>query len=361
MSDTLTAIVALAAVGIVAGLALLVRGLADYRRAVRIEGFGSSSSRSVAVGEGRLAGTIEPAEVTLVSPLQSQACVYYRASVDAGDGRSRRRVFSEERGVGFRLRDASGTIRVFPRGARWDVPDCWSGESLLGDPVGLELRTGPATTSAVVSPEQAAKDLLTVHQPGPAVESIGLGDGLGVGLGGLAGGRRSYHEARLAVGDSVTVVGMVLPFDQLPDPDAANEESGAAASDETVDPVVAADLAAARASSGLAATAADAWGNAAIEGFGIDQPVREPILDPAAHRPRLATVGAARTAHEAFDITGETLVVAATPTVPLLISAGLPAAAASRNDARFVLGLVGAGLTAASAVVLALVVTGAWR
>ena len=360
MSQTVSLLVGLAAVGIVVGLSLLVRGLGSFRRAIRIGDYGSASIRSVAVGEGRLAGTIEAAELTLVSALQSQACVYYRATVDAGDGRSKRRVFTEERGVGFRVRDASGAIRVFPRGARWDVPDAWSGEGLLDDPAGLQLRTGPATKSAVESHDQAVAELLTVHRPDAADSSgvTGVG-GLG-GLGPLEGGRRSYREARLAIGDAVTVVGMILPFDQLPDPTAANEESGAAATDETVDPVVAAELAAARASGGLAASATDAWGNAAIEGFGIDRPVRQPVLDPAAHRPELATTAEAQTAHRAFDIDPGTLVVTGTPTVGLLISAGLPAAAASRNEGRFELGLLGAVVAVVSAIVLALAVTGTW-
>jgi hypothetical protein len=351
VAQLLGPLIGLAGVGLIGGLVLLVRGLGDYRRALRIEGFGSAPTRSVAVGEGRLAGTIEAAEVTLISPLQSESCVYYRSTVDAGDGRSRHRVFNEERGVGFRVRDAAGTIRVFPRGARWDVPDAWSADTILGgDPPGLDLRRGPATTSAVETREQAVEELLTVHRSSQPEDIDGLG-----------GGRRTYHEARLAVGDAVTVIGMILPFDQLPDPTAANEESGAVAADETVDPVVAADLATARASGGLAGDAADAWGNAAIEGFGIDRPVREPVLDPAAHRPTLAAPGSAEVAHQAFDIAPETLVVAATPTVPLLIAAGVPTAAESRNELGFMLGLGGAALAVVSAVALALLVTGTWR
>jgi hypothetical protein len=349
----------LAGLGIVVGLVLLVRGLSDYRRALRIEGFGSAAVRSVAVGEGRVAGTVEAAEVTLVSPLQSESCVYYRASVDAGDGRSRHRIFSDERGVGFRVRDASGTIRVFPRGARWDVPDSWSGDSgLSGDPPGLLLRSGPATKSALDAPEAAIAELLTVHQP-RSLDDLAILNGVGLGGGGLiGGGRRTYREARLAVGDAVTVVGMVLPYDQLPDPTAANEESGAVAADESVDPVVAADLAEARASGGLEADSTEAWGNAAIEGFGVDRPIREPDLDPAAHRPQLAPVGQAEIVHQAFDIAPETLIVAATPSVGLLIASGTPVGAESRNEGRFLLGLAGAVVAVVSAVVLAIAVTG---
>jgi hypothetical protein len=354
VSDLVGPLLGLAVVGVVSGLVTLVRGLGGYRRLLRLEGFGSSLPRSVAVGEARLSGTVEAAEVTLVSPLQSQPCVYYRASVDAGDGRSRQRVFSEERGVGFRVRSETGSIRVFPGGAQWDVPDSWSGTDLLGDPPGLELRTGPASTTAsgLETRDQAVADLLTVHRPAD-------GAGLDASMA-SAGGRRSYREARLSVGDAVTVIGMVLPFDQLPDPGAANEESGAAATDEAADAVVAADLAAARAAGGLADSTSDAWGNAAIEGFGIDRPVREPVLDPAAQRPELAPASEGAKADVAFDIAPETLIVAAAPGVRLLIAAGAPSGAESRNEWNFVTGLAGAVLAIVSAIAVVVLLSGTW-
>ena len=60
------------------------------------------------------------------------------------------RVFHDERAVGFRIRDASGTIRVFPRGSTFDVPDQLNARSgILGEePAGLRLRSGPATEVA---------------------------------------------------------------------------------------------------------------------------------------------------------------------------------------------------------------------
>ena len=70
----------LAGVGIAAGLWLLARGLGGYRTATRIADTGTSSVASMAAGEVRVAGVIEPAEVTLISPLQSERCVYYRAT-----------------------------------------------------------------------------------------------------------------------------------------------------------------------------------------------------------------------------------------------------------------------------------------
>ena len=108
--------ITLAIIGIAVGLALLVRGLAGYRRASLISDIAGATISAIAVGENRVSGTIEAAELTLISPLQSEPCVYYRASVTEEDGRSESRVFHDERAVGFRVRDPSGTLRVFPRG-----------------------------------------------------------------------------------------------------------------------------------------------------------------------------------------------------------------------------------------------------
>ena len=113
----------IAVVGLVAGLWLLVRGMAGYRDATRIADTSTSRIATLAAGEVQISGVIEPAELTLVSPLQSSTCVYYRSSIDrTDDGTDLDADFHEERAVGFRVRDESGDIRVFPRGARWDAP-----------------------------------------------------------------------------------------------------------------------------------------------------------------------------------------------------------------------------------------------
>ena len=69
-----------------------------------------------------MTGVVETAEVLLRSPLQDRECVWYRSRVERS-GRGDGTTFNEERGIGFRVRDASGSIRVFPRGARLDIPD----------------------------------------------------------------------------------------------------------------------------------------------------------------------------------------------------------------------------------------------
>src|SRR4249919_1595582 len=127
--------------GIAFGLALLVQGMAGQRRAARIGDTASSTISAIAVGEVRISGIVEPAELTLTSPLQSRTCVYYRAKVSESEGRSERTILDDERAVGFRVRDSSGDVRVFPRGARFLVPDAFKeGTGIMGDePTGLNI------------------------------------------------------------------------------------------------------------------------------------------------------------------------------------------------------------------------------
>lgn len=360
-------------VGLVGGVVLLFRGFGGYRRAARIGDTATSTISALAVGEVRVTGAIEPAEVQLTSPLQSRPCVYYRSTVLQSEGRSTRRIFDEERSVGFRVRDESGSLRVFPLGATWDVPDRFADHDRLleGRPVELNLRTGPAVRMADVDPTDPAA---AGTGPSEAVREMQIADLLTVrsaadgGLGGDpsltgTGGGRQYREATLAVGDVVTVVGTVLPFDQLPDPTGADEESaiGGRLGAADADPEIAADLAAATAAGTLAGDAKAAWGNAAIPGFGIGRPVSAPVLDPDADAPTIAAEAAARaaeSAHRTFDIEPEALVLAAGPVSPLLIAAGPPGASVGRGDRTFLIGLLGAVLSIASAMALAFAVAG---
>ncbi len=119
-----------AGVGVIAGLVLLARGLGGYRSLVRVGDTSTSTIASLAAGEVRVSGIVEPAELTLVSLLQSVPCVYYRATVGSDqERRGLRDGYAEERSIGFRVRDATGSLRVFPRGARFDAPVRFEGET----------------------------------------------------------------------------------------------------------------------------------------------------------------------------------------------------------------------------------------
>jgi hypothetical protein len=339
-----------AAAGIVLGVGLLVRGFSGYLSAGRIRGTAPSRVSSIAVGEVLVTGAVEPAEVLLVSPLQSAECVYYRARIsDASDGEGRD-AFREDRAVGFRVRDASGTVRVFPRGARFDVPERYD-ETAAGSegPLGLRPRVGSVYAPGPADREARIAQLLTVRQPAGGDPSVLGGSGFGLSAG---AGRRRYREARIEPGDLVTVVGRALPFSELADPAEANlvEGTGLAADD----PEIAGDLAEARAAGLLETTAEAAWGNAAIPGFGIGRPVRPPELDPEADPLPLATAEAAARAEATFEIAPEALILATTDDAPLAISLGAPVAAAARADWQFLTGLFGAVLAIGSAVGLAL-------
>jgi len=350
--DTLRApgVTALAALGIVAGLVLLYRGLQGYRSQIRVSDTATSAIGSMAAGEVRVSGLIEPAEMTLISLLQSVACVYYRSTVgDAGERRAPDRGYVEERSIGFRVRDATGSLRVFPRGARFDAPMCFQAETgTLGDePAGLDIRRGGPTQVAEVDRAVAAADLLRVRAPSEWSPLAGVGD---------SDGRRSYRETRLEPGDAVTIVGLAVPFSELSDPAAADIADGSG--DSLDDPEVAFDLAAARAAGTLADDPASAWGNAAIPGFGIGRPVAEPEIDPAADRLPLASPDQAARAARTFEIAPEALVLAASDEVPLLIAYGEPGLVAERGQSRLLVGLLGALLAIGSALLLAASVNG---
>jgi hypothetical protein len=345
----------LAGAGVVGGLAIVVRGMGGYRSAQQFGDTSTSTISSAAAGEVRISGVIEPAELTLVSLLQSVPCIYYRASVGyAGDASFPDSGYTEERSVGFRVRDSTGSLRVFPRGARVDAALRFHDETgIAGDePPGLAVRMGGATQSAEAEFDRAAAiaDLLTVHDPAfPAGVPVWSG---------FRGGhtRREYREARLEPGDGVTIIGRALPFRDLEDPEGA--DLGVGGGELESDPEVAADLAEARAQGALSDDPDEAWGNAAIPGFGIGRPVTAAHIDPAANPLPLATSEAAASAQRRFDIAPETLVLAASDEVPLLIAYGTPIAVVGRGQIRFNVGLLGVVLAIASALVLAVSLSG---
>ena len=345
MSDDASLLLVLAALGIAGGIALLVRGFGGYRSAVRVGDTATSRISSLAAGEVRVTGTIEPAEVTITSPLQARECVWYRSHVTAGrDGTT---TFKDERGVGFRIRDATGSIRVFPRGAHVDAPDRLDDkDSPLGErPPSVTVRTGsPFQTQVAGDRESAIAALLTVHVPEPVDEPFDRSER---GL--------HYVEARLEVGDVVTVVGTAVPFGHLDDPDGADllDRYGDPLAGLD-DPEVAMNIAEAR-EAGILTTPEEAWGNAAIPGFGIGRPVREPELDERATAPVLATAAEADTISRTWDLEPDLLVLAAGRDAPMLVATGAPGDVVAREEGRFLLGLLGAVLAIGAAIAGAIV------
>ena len=111
----------------------------------------------------------------------------------------------------------------------------------------------------------------------------------------------------------------------------------------------------------LAATPEEAWGNAAIEGFGIGRPVRTPELDPAANRPPPPDPALAARAAAAFEIAPDALILATSDEVPMIVSLGGPTQVAARGERQFVLGLVGGAVAIASMMALAILVQGTAR
>jgi hypothetical protein len=339
---TLGVLLALCLLGIGAGLVLLVRGFGGYRSAVRVGDTSTSRISSLAAGEARVTGTIEPAEVTLSSPLQGRECVWYRSSVTAGEDRP---VFEEERAIGFRVHDGTGTIRVFPRRARIDGPVRLDDrDSILGErPASITMRSGSAfdLPHATMDREAQIAALLRVREPEPDV---------GEDVPGAGERGRRYVEARLEPGDIVTVVGPAIPFGHLEDPDGADHMDRAG--DPLLgldDPEVAMNIAKAR-EAGILTTPEDAWGNAAIPGFGIGRPVRQPELDVGVTAPALATPEEAAAIERTWDLEPDLLVIAAAPDAPLLIAGGAPEEVVAREQGRFLVGLLGAVLAIGSAV-----------
>ena len=350
MSDPITAYLALCAAGVVGGLAALARGLMGYRAGMRIAGTATSRIATLAAGEVRLSGTVEPAEALLRSPLQGRDCVWYRTRVSSSDGEGSA-AFHEERGIGFRVRDATGSIRVFPRGARIDVPDQYDERAgVFGEaPVGLSPRHAMLVPAPDAVDRQAAVDALLTVQPPETIDRL---PAAGTGTRG-----QRYTEARIEPGDLITIVGTARPFGEIEDPATADGLDGSADPLGAIeDPEVSADIAAAREAGALAAPEL-AWGNAAIPGFGIDRPVREPVLDAAAHHPVLATPAEADRIERTFDLAPDLLVLASAPDAPLLIVSGAPGDAVARDQARFLTGLLGAVVAIVSAVSAAVLLT----
>jgi len=342
--------------GIAGGLTAFARGILAYRTAAQVSSIAGSSTASMAVGEVSLTGTVEPGPTTLVSRLQSAPCVYYRSRIMRHRGNDTDTVLDEERSVSFQLRDQAGAAVVFPVGARWSVaPRFTGGTDAWGDPPpDLDLNAGAAMAVTPQDREAQIAALLTVHDPrtGMAVtegtdDGVGLSDLMGSGA---VAERMEYREERVEPGDTITAIGAAVPYGELPDLAAAQwGEAGSPLND----PEIAADIAEALANGVLRPTAGDAWGNAAVPGFGIGQP------RPSPGREAGATAAPGDDDRFAYGLDPGDLVVASIAGRPLAIYEGTPTQAAGGYEARFWIGLGGAVLAVGSATVLLLQLGGA--
>ncbi len=351
------------AVGLIGGIVLFARGLIAYRRDRLISSVATSSIDGIAAGEVRLSGVVEAIDGTLISPLQSAPCIWYRARVET-TGDNSRVLLDEQQSREFRINDETGAIRVVPRGARWEIRPVfdertsWTG----AEPPGLARRTGAAFAAVLEQdPEQmteleretAAQALLTVQRPGTAGFDDDPDQGGNSFIGGTRREGRHYREARLEPGQTVTIVGQAWPWGEVQEVVLAPNPS------DNVDRDIAGDLAFAREMGLLAATPEEAWGNAAIPGFGIGTPTAMPELDPEARRP---DVPEDPSVHEEalakYDIPDEELVLSRGLKGGMAVYLGSPQKATQHHDEAFVLGVVGAVMAALCAFALGAMLTG---
>ena len=282
--------------GLIGGIVLFARGLVAYRRDRLISAVATSSLDGLAAGEVRVSGVVEAIDQQLTSPLQSRPCVWYRARIESTDD-SRRVLFDEERAVHFRITDGAGPGPGRPR------------RRTLGDRRRLRRVDEPHGRGAAgpgAAPRRRLRDGRS-RRPGahdrspapgrhrrPADRQPAVADGPRRGRRGwrqppraawraradAATARRAWRSARPS-----PILGQALPWSDV------REQLEATVGGSNVERDMAEDIADARAAGELAATPEEAWGNAAIPGFGIGRPTRPPELDPerraAGRRPTL--------------------------------------------------------------------------
>ena len=352
----------LAIMGLIGGIVLFARGLVAYRRDRLISVVATSSLDGLAAGEVRVSGRVHAVDQLLTSPIQSRPCVWYRARIESTDD-NRRVLLDEERAVHFSITDGRGHIRVVPGGARWEIGTAYAESTSLtgGEPPGLDRRRGAGY--GMVMPEDpdtmtdaqrqaAIEALLTVGPPAPleATDGDDAGSFLEGALG-TSGGRR-YREARLEVGETVTIVGQALPWADV------RQYLEAMGGGGNVDRAIADDIADAREAGELAASPEEAWGNAAIPGFGIGRPTRPPELHPDAQPPPAVEPTAHEVAMDRYQIPADELVLARASGGTLAIYLGTPRVATQQHDLAFLLGLVGAVMAVCCTLALGAVLTG---
>ena len=323
--DTLSGpgVTALGALGIVAGIVLLVRGLGGYRSLIRVSDTSTSTITSMAAGEVRVSGVIEPAEMTLISLLQSVACVYYRSTVgEVGERSPADRGYNEERSIGFLVRDATGSLRVFPRGARFDAPVRFKDETgTLGDePAGLDIRRGGPTRAGRGRPRRRC------------CRSAARPEAGGVVAAGRHRRRRQAVVPRDAAGawrrrDDRRARGSLSPnCPTRPGPTSATDRRTASTTRRSP-PTWRRRERRVRSPT----TRRARGGTPPSPGSASDDLSPNPTIDPAANQLPLAGPDEAARTTRTFEIAPETLVLAASDEVPLLIAYGEPGAVVDRG------------------------------
>jgi hypothetical protein len=349
--------------GLLGGIVLFLRGLQAYRRDQLISSVATSSLDGMAAGEVRVSGVVEAIDQTLISPLQSRPCVWYRARVET-TGKNSRVVMDEEKSQEFRLRDETGSIRVVPRGARWEIGAAFDERtSVVGaEPPDLARRTGASYAlmqergvdqMTELERQAAAQALLTVQRPttgGTDPDSSGASDRSGAPF--IEQGGRRYREARLEPGQTVTILGQAWPWAEV------REVLLAWNPGDNVEAGIAADIHAARELGLLAASPEEAWGNAAIPGFGIGAPTAQPALDPRAHQPVVPGGDSHQAALEKYHIPDEELVLSRGLRGGMAVYLGTPREATDHHDFAFWVGVVGAVMAVVCALFLGVIVTG---
>lgn len=351
--------------GLIGGVALFVRGLVAYRRDRLISSVATSSLDGIAAGEVRITGVVEAIDQHLISPLQSKPCVWYRARIDES-GDKGRVLLNEEKAQEFRIRNETGDIRVVPRGARWELGLDFDESTGLtgGEPPGLHRRSGGSYSMALdrdvdtmndTEQEVARQALLTVQRPveATAPEAMGMSDAnwsMSMAVGKSRG--RRYREARLEPGETVTILGQALPWGDIKDSLHAWDPSS------NVERAISEDLARAREIGALAASPEEAWGNAAIPGFGIGAPTVRPELDERAHQPEPLGEEAHESAIAKYDIPDEELVLSRGDRGEMAVYMGAPTEAVMHHDFAFALGVMGAVMAVFCALGLGAILTG---
>jgi hypothetical protein len=360
--DLFTPLTLFVMAGLVGGIVLFVRGLQAYRRDRLISSVATSSLDGIAAGEVRVSGTVVPIDQVLISPLQSKPCVWYRARVET-TGKDSRVLMDEEMAQEFRVRDETGSIRVVPRGARWEIGTAFDERtSIVGaEPPGLARRTGASYAPfeerdvqqmTELERQAAAQALVTVQRPTDARDADWLDTTDRSGAPFIERGGRRYRESRLEPGATVTILGQAWPWAEV------REVVFAWSPGDNTEVDMAADIAVARDMGLLAASPEEAWGNAAIPGFGIGAPTVQPALDPRAHQPEVAAGDSHKAALEKYRIPDEELVLSRGLRGGLAIYLGSPQAATGHHDFAFWVGLAGAVMAVMSALSLGVMATG---